>query len=450
MNGDKFDKRLLTEIEATASRGLAAGRSLSVIGEEDKIPVTITHPELLAPRVYKERQRVISAYERAFDKAQSPVTKFLARIGVSQYGKLLFSNSIAVELSVSQLQRLDEERELLNDIQLVRLVKQDNVICLHQSSQVIEAGYVWDQLGFTGNGVNVAILDTGIDKTHSALVGKVVAEVSTVPTEGVNVPGAHATHCAGIIASQDVYRRGVAHGANLINVKVLTSWGGGDHTWVENGMVAAYSQGADIVSMSLGWSHIYHNWQCDDGHCSLCRAAQSLVNLGVVVVVAAGNEDNQAATHTPPVDTSLRCPGQCRDVITVGCVGNDKQLASFSSVGPPSYLNGWVTSIHFPTSFYLVFPQPGEPWRTKPDVCAPGVNITSTVLNNQWASMSGTSMATPHAAGIAALMLEKTPGLAPKAVKSLILHTAESLKDQYSRFQAGYGVANAYFAVLHA
>jgi subtilisin family serine protease len=131
-------------------------------------------------------------------------------------------------------------------------------------------------------------------------------------------------------------------------------------------------------------------------------------------------------------------------------VDNNKELASFSSVGPPSYHEGWVYSFHFPTSAYLHLPQPGEPWWTKPDVCAPGVNVYSTVLNDKWDSMSGTSMATPHVAGIAALMLEKNPALAPQMVKNLIKHGSESLKDKYNRFQAGDGVANAYTALLHA
>lgn len=451
MNGEKFDKRLLTEIEATRDRGVDAGRTLAAIGEEDSIQVTITHPEPLTPRMYKERKRTFKTFDTQFDKVQGPVMKFLRNIGAPQVEKLLFSNSVSVELTVAQLQQLDEERELLNDIDLVRLVKQDDVLCLHHSAQVIEARpYVWGVLDCRGSGVKVAVLDSGIDKAHSALAGKVVAEISTVPSQGVDVPGDHGTHCAGIIASQNPYRRGVAHGVDLINVKVLTAGGSGDHTWVEKGMEAAFKLGADVVSMSLGWSHIYHNWQCDDGRCSLCRTARALVNLGVVVVVAAGNENNVAATRTPPADTSLRCPGQCRDVITVGAVDNNKELASFSSVGPPSYHEGWMDFFHFPTSIKIPRPHPGEPWWTKPDVCAPGVNVHSTVLNNKWDSKSGTSMATPHVAGIVALMLEKNPGLAPQTVKNLIKHTAESLKDKYSRFQAGDGVANAYTAVLHA
>ncbi len=450
MNGDKFDNRLLKEIDATTSIGMAAGHSLATIGEEEKIPVTITHPEPLAPRKYKSRKRTLESYESKFENVQKPVLKFLQALNIPSSDRLVFSNSVAVELTVAQLQKLDEERELLNDIEMVRLVKQDDVLCLNQSAQAIEARpYAWDVLNATGSGIKVAILDSGVDKKHSALAGKVVAEVSTVPTEGVGVPGDHGTHCAGIVASQNPFRRGVAHGADLINVKVLTAGGSGDHTWVEKGMEKAYSLGADVVSMSLGWSHIFHGWQCDDGYCSLCKAAQTLVDLGVTVVVAAGNENNLAANQTPPVDTSLRCPGQSRDVITVGAVDNNKELAIFSSVGPPSYYDGWVINIHFPTSINVNIPRPSEQWWTKPDVCAPGVNIHSTVLNDKWDSKSGTSMSTPHVAGIAALLLDKDPQLPPQSVKNLIKHSAESLKDKYGRFEAGDGVANAYSALLH-
>lgn len=450
MNGDKFDKRLLSEVEATAARGMDAGRSLGTIGKQDRIPVTITHQQMLDSRRYKDRKKTFSGLITRFDKVQSPTTKFLEKIGVGEVQKLPLSNSIKVELTVEQLQKLDEERALLSDIDLVRLVKEDNVTCLHQSVQAIEARpYVWDTLKRTGNGIKVAVLDSGIDKNHPALAGKVVSEVSTA-SEPVTTPGAHGTHVAGIIASQNGFRRGVSPDVDLINVKVLTSFGSGDPTWVEQGMEEAFQRGADVVNMSLGWSHIFHGWQCDDGRCSLCRAAQKLVDLGVVVVVAAGNENNLAASQTPPVDTSLRCPGQCRDVVTVGAVDNNKELASFSSVGPPSYHEGWVLNIHFPTSLNIPLPQPGEQWWTKPDVCAPGVNINSTVLNNKWDSFSGTSMASPHVAGIAALVLQDEPGLAPQSVKNLIKHTAESLKDKYSRFEAGDGVANAYTAVLSA
>jgi subtilisin family serine protease len=137
-------------------------------------------------------------------------------------------------------------------------------------------------------------------------------------------------------------------------------------------------------------------------------------------------------------------------VITVGGIDNAKSIYNNSSVGPPSYHDGWVDTIHFPTSLKLKWPRPGEPWWTKPDVTAPAVSVHSTVTGGKWDSKTGTSMATPHVAGIAALMLQKAPGLSPKEVKAIIGHTAESLKDRYGRFEVGDGAANAYRAVLHS
>ena len=132
---------------------MIAGRALAAIGDEDKIPVTITNPNKLNPRVYKDRKRTLNNFEKEFDTVQSPVTKFLESVGASPDEKLMLSNTLSVRLTVAQLQKLDEERELLNDIELVRLVKEDQVLLLHQSAQVIEARpYVWDDLGVTGKG----------------------------------------------------------------------------------------------------------------------------------------------------------------------------------------------------------------------------------------------------------------------------------------------------------
>ena len=159
MNGDKFDKRLLTEIDAAVGRGEASGLTLAEVGETERIPVTITSPELLERRKYRDRDRMMTSYDGQFDRSQRAVLKFLEGIGAGKVDKLLLSNSISVELTVTQLQKLDEERELLNEIDLVRLVKQDDVACLHHSAQVIEARpYVWDGLGATGKGVKLAKL----------------------------------------------------------------------------------------------------------------------------------------------------------------------------------------------------------------------------------------------------------------------------------------------------
>lgn len=441
MNGEKFDRRLRAEIGERVRRSMDAGERVDELGDE-RISVTITHAEPIKADPDEDRRNALRAIDERFTAAQAEISRTLEKLDVSAK-KLRLSNSYAASLTLRELQEIEQ----LDSVGMIRLVKRDMVTCLNQSARVIDAPDTWNVLGYEGHGVNVAVLDSGVDKNHPALSGKVVAEVSTVG-EGVNVPGAHGTHVAGIIASQDSFRRGIAPGADIINVKVLTAAGFGDHTEVEAGMEEAYNLGADVVNMSLGWSHIFHGWECPDGFCSLCRAAQSLVDLGVTVVVAAGNENNLAQSQVPPVDTSLRCPGQCRGVISVGGVQKDLAMYNNSSLGPPSYSDGWTINFHFFFCLNLNFPIPGEPWVTKPDLCAPGVDIISTVLNNGWGSMTGTSMAAPHVAGVAALMLQKQPTMPPQTVKSILRHTANELP--FDRFTCGSGVADAYSALLHS
>jgi subtilisin family serine protease len=415
---------------------------------EERIPVTITHAESLKVKAApakdeKAREEALNDLRRGFADVQGKPMEVLEKEGV-QGRELLLSNSIAAELTIEQLQKMQE----LDEVAEIRLVKKDKVTCLNQSARVIGAPETWSVQRQTGNGVRVAVLDSGIDGDHPALHGKVVDGDSMVPGEGVNVPGDHGTHVAGIIASQHSTRRGIAYEADLINIKVLDAIGNGDHTWVEQGMQRAYELGAEVVNMSLGWSHIYHSWDCPGGHCSLCRAAKSLVDLGVVVVVAAGNEGNERMPPPPDGDTNLRCPGQCRDVITVGGVQKDLAMYTNSSLGPPSYWDGWTVGFHFASCITFNFPFPGEPWVTKPDLCAPGVGINSMVLNNGWATYNGTSMASPHVAGVAALMLQKNGGMPPQTVKNILIHTAYGLP--FDRFTCGAGLVDAYSAVLHS
>jgi subtilisin family serine protease len=148
----------------------------------------------------------------------------------------------------------------------------------------------------------------------------------------------------------------------------------------------------------------------------------------MTVVVAAGNEGNAGAK--PPF--AIRHPAAARRVITVGAVDKAKVLAGFSSIGPSS---GRLS--------------PGSPLRlTKPDLSAPGVAITSSVLGGGFAAFNGTSMASPHVAGLAALVLQKNPKLLPRMVKKLLEDSCEPI--QFAPNQAGYGVVNAYSALLRA
>ena len=261
---------------------------------------------------------------------------------------------------------------------------------------------------FTGQGVTLAVLDSGIDPQHPFLT---VADGVSVADEPVEIVGRHGTHCAGAVAStHDVYR-GVAPQVRLLNVKVLKSSGVGTATSVVQGVQKALEMGADILSMSLGFNHLPtssdggHGWTCTaDNKCIMCTAVDNAVALGRVVCVAAGNDHQRAEAlrsegKADSFDTELGCPGQAAGAITVGAVNKASfSPAYFSSCGPTSY--GAV----------------------KPDLAADGVNVTSCVpvprlpdgspkaspsLSEIFAAASGTSIATPMVAAACALIIEE-------------------------------------------
>jgi len=209
---------------------------------------------------------------------------------------------------------------------------------------------------------------------------------------------------------------GVAPGAYLWNVKVLNQYGWGYTSWVIDGVeYAAYGPDnisntgdeADIISMSLGG---YPEPEEED---PLCQAVNEAVEQGLVVAVAAGNEYDYF---------SISSPGTASKVITVGASDKEDELAYFSSKGPT-------------IDFYV-----------KPDVLAPGVDIIAPrasgtsmgyPINDYYTRASGTSMATPHVAGVAALILQVHPVWTPKEVKNALISTADDLG--YNVYEQGGG-----------
>jgi subtilisin family serine protease len=203
----------------------------------------------------------------------------------------------------------------------------------------------------------------------------------------------HGTHCAGIAAGtgkvSDGKYKGVAPGAKLMAVKVMNGQGIGFSSWIISGIEWSIQHGANVISMSLGGGGE------DDGSDPLSQAVDTAVDNGVVVVVAAGNSGSHRKT--------ISIPGSAKKAITVGATYKNDSLASFSSRG-----------------------YTGD-GRMKPDVIAPGVGITSTIRRSKYTSMSGTSMATPHVAGVAALLKQAHPDWTTEQVKSAIIITAEDM-----------------------
>jgi len=419
---EKYEPRLTAVLEHKRTRAAATGAGAAGV-EEEPINVIISHAEAVRAEEQRERGTQLLDLGERVKTSQRTILEALKKAKAPDPTVHSIVNAVSVRLTPKQLAEVAK----LDEVALVRLDAPEHVTCLNESTHVIEAIEAQQDLGANGRGIKVAILDTGIDKNHPALLGKVVDEIS-LAAEPITVPGLHATHVAGTVASNDVVFRGIAPQADLINIKVLTAAGFGTPTSVIQGLEQAVRRGALVASLSLGWSEIFHGWVCNDADCVLCQAADNVVRLGVNVVVAAGNEGN--AGVRPPF--SVRHPGAARKVITVGPVDLAKVLTSFSSIGPGS---GRLS--------------PSSPIRlTKPDVSAPGLNIVSSVLGGGFAALSGTSMATPHVSAVAALVLQKNANLTPTMVKKILEETSEPLENTPN--QVGYGLVNAYAATMRA
>ncbi len=272
---------------------------------------------------------------------------------------------------------------------------------LDKSVPHINVPQVWN-LGFHGEGMKIGVVDTGIDPTHPDFAGRIAAKTSLVGGDGTDDNG-HGTHvcsiAAGSGAASEGKYRGVAPAASLYVAKVLDANGGGSTSGVMAGVEWAVDQGVHVINLSLG-----SDGSCDgtDALSTLCD--QAVQQHGVVMCVAAGNAGPGAST--------VGSPGCARWVITIGAVDDSDAIANFSSRGPTA--DG----------------------RVKPDIVFPGVNIVAAqaagtslgpVVAPNYIRLSGTSMATPHATGSAALLLQAKPGLTPNQVKWVLLTSAVNL-----------------------
>ena len=259
----------------------------------------------------------------------------------------------------------------------------------------------------TGDGVKVAILDTGIDPSHPDLAGRVSQGVDFTETGSSFDDNGHGTHVSGTVAAiysnnSGVY--GVAPSASLYAVKVLDSTGSGYLDWIIAGIEWAIANEIDVINMSLGTPSDVQPLE------DACNAAYK---ADILIVAAAGNSGNKPGNR----DT-VEYPGGYASVIAVAASDSNDLRASFSSTGPDV------------------------------ELIAPGVSILSSIPGDGYAYYSGTSMASPHVAGVAALVLAARPTLTNAEVRLILQQTAENLglKQEHQ----GFGLVRADLAVQAA
>jgi subtilisin family serine protease len=322
--------------------------------------------------------------------------KELEKLGIVVEDKFEVSEDILVSI---EEEKIDELKSLGFEI----FEDEPVHILLSDSISLIKADKVWDY-GYTGKGVKVCIVDTGIDYNHPALKGKVVAQIDFVNTDDDAFDdNGHGTHVAGIIASGDEKYRGVAPDVSLYIAKVIGNDGVGYTNWVINGLQWCVKQKVNVISMSLG-SEVYYKTTCRD---TLAGVVNRIVKYNnTPVVAAAGNSG----------DAGVSSPACASEAIAVGAIDKERNLASFSSVG------------------------------SEVDLVAPGVDIVSTWLNGGYAIASGTSMATPHVAGVIALMIENNPDLEVRTIKSILYSSANksiNCGSYCAKKQRGNGLVDA-------
>ena len=284
-----------------------------------------------------------------------------------------------------------------------------------QATKVVGSNY-------SGAGIKVAVLDTGLDLTHPDFANRVIIEKSFITGEAVQDLQGHGTHCIGTACgplnppdTASPMRYGVAHNAEIYVGKVLSNQGSGTDGGILAGIDWAISNGCQIISMSLGapttvgttYSPVYET------------VAQRALERGTLIIAAAGNESRDFSTGKRKIPPNpVGRPANCPSIMAVAAVDNNLQIASFS--------NGSIN------------PQGGQI-----DIAAPGVDVYSTwYMPIRYQTISGTSMATPHVAGIAALYAEAT---GKKGLELWGLLMRESRRLALPSVDVGVGLAQAPF-----
>jgi len=321
---------------------------------------------------------------------------------------------VAVSLPARLVERLAE----LEGVISIREDKRVHAF-LSETIPLVNADDAW-LLGYNGSGKTVCIVDTGIDYTHPALTGKVVAQHcyclgnsgprgccpnnNEEDTNAMDDDG-HGTHVAGIVASNDSTYMGVAPGVDLMAVKVLDDKGEGYTSDVIAGIDWCSGQGADVITISIGSDCVVYPQYCYAVYCDNeadSQAANNAVDAGAVVTIATGNE------HSTSLISSPACASK---VIAVGATTKSDGVAGFTNRNSIMDLlapGGTLAGSHS---------------------CPTGNAVCSAQLGGGFIGYSGTSMATPHVAGVAALLLGAKPYLTPKQVELIMENTGVGIYD---------------------
>ncbi|MFZ3168388.1 MAG: S8 family serine peptidase [Candidatus Methanoperedens sp.] len=382
----------------------------SLMLTHDKVPVIIVLKDKPAVPI-KSKELTINSMKNHASSSQQQLVDFLKDEKVKgkadKIKQFWIVNAVALNASPGVIKaisirddvesiELDSEIHILEDLSLSTQVTQGQIDRATNAIKQINATNAWE-IGIDGTGINVSVLDTGIYAAHPDIAGRIIKGYDFVNND--NDPAdddGHGTHVAGTVGGNGAggTTTGVAPNVSLLIAKVCNSNGWCFNSDIVDAIQWSVENGADIISMSLGDR---------SRSIPIGSAIDNAVSMGVVVIAAAGNDGLLGAG-------TINFPGGEKNVIAVGAVDSSDVIAYFSSRGPIT-VDGEVL--------------------TKPDVSAPGVNINSLSYTSSGYSgytWSGTSMATPHVSGAAALLLQAArqlgTTLSPAQIKSILENTS--------------------------
>jgi serine protease AprX len=352
--------------------------------------------------------------------------------------KLHMFNSAAFTIPVSALTAMDNDSEIASVTIDHPMTAMDDL-----TNGATGVASAWNS-GYTGTGIGVAVIDSGINGNHPDLwnanhtASRVVYHQDFTGTATTNSAGAkydlygHGTHVAGIIGGNGYLSggqyEGVAPGVNLVDLRALDLNGNGSDSTViaaiQEAITLKSTYNIRVINLSLGRG-IWSSYTQDP----LCQAVESAWKAGIVVVVAAGNYGRLSVNGSNGYGT-VTAPGNDPYVLTVGATKSNgsayfsaETLASYSSKGPTTFDHVVKPDLVAPGNDVVSLSAPGATL----EALFPSELVTGTDGNNDYFTLSGTSMATPAVAGAAALMLQEQSSLTPDQVKARLMKTASKM-----------------------
>ena len=443
--------------------------SVNIIFKSQINPTFLKSKTLLVKDSEVRKGIVIKEFKSYSKSTQSNILEFLKAEEEKNYVANIKSHWITNSICCDATKEVIEKLTQFDNIDIIGLNQEVSLInseagisntneSLNQMNATphilqVNADDVWN-LGYTGKNVVVAVLDSGTNFEHydlsdhlwigyadtdgdgeedDIIYGWNFATKDATGNSNIKDDYGHGTHCAGIVCGDGTAGNttGIAPDASLMTIKIVNRTGGGTPDQMISGVEFAIENGADILSMSLGFKN---NQIGDAAKAALRKTFENVLEAGVIVCAAAGNDGNSYGAPNN-VDIPASCPppylhpdqttnsGGLSSVVCVGAVNSNDEYASFSSQGPSTWQGSEWNDYPFDDSNIGLI---------RPDIVAPGDLIYSLKHDNndKYKFNSGTSQATPCVAGVMALMLEKNPALTPAEICEIIETTAVKLSDK--------------------